>query len=108
MSSPWSARVEVAPVTSRLLIERAHEELLAGNAGDPRLEDVRPLVRESWRRSIASDAAAEGLPRLDMTADELEAYRRAHPLAGVMEMVRSLLLPGSAEDSGVIVAVGSW
>lgn len=106
MSSPWSARVEVAPATSRLLIERAHEELLAGNAGDPRLEDVRPLVRESWRRSLASDAAAEGLPRLDMTADELEAYRRAHPLAGVMEMVRSLLLPGSAEDSGVIVAVG--
>lgn len=106
MSSPWSARVEVAPATSRLLIERAHEELLAGNAGDPRLEDVRPLVRESWRRSIASDAAAEGLPRLDMTADELEAYRRAHPLAGVMEMVRSLLLPGSAEESGVIVAVG--
>ncbi|MCK6079571.1 GAF domain-containing protein [Microbacterium sp. EYE_5] len=106
MSSPWSTRVEVAPATSRLLIERAHEELLAGNAGDPRLEDVRPLVRESWRRSLASDAAAEGLPRLDMTADELEAYRRAHPLAGVMEMVRSLLLPGSPEDSGVIVAVG--
>ena len=106
MSSPWSARVEVAPATSRLLIERAHEELLAGNAGDPRLEDVRPLVRESWRRSLASSAAAEGLPRLDMTADELEAYRRAHPLAGVMEMVRSLLLPGSPEDSGVIVAVG--
>lgn len=106
MSSPWSARVEVAPATSRLLIERAHEELLAGNAGDPRLADVRPLVRESWRRSLASDAAAEGLPRLDMTADELEEYRRAHPLAGVMEMVRALLLPGSAEDSGVIVAVG--
>lgn len=41
-----------------------------------------------------------------MTADELEAYRRAHPLAPVMEMVRSLLLPGSAEDSGVVVAVG--
>ncbi|THE08557.1 transcriptional regulator [Microbacterium oleivorans] len=106
MTSPWSVRTEVAPATSRLLIERAHEELLAGNAGDPRLADVRPLVRESWRRSLASSAAAEGLPRLDMTADELEAYRRAHPLAPVMEMVRSLLLPGSAEDSGVVVAVG--
>ena len=77
MSSPWSARVEVAPATSRLLIERAHEELLAGNAGDPRLEDVRPLVRESWRRSLASDATAEGLPRLDMTADEYDVYDTA-------------------------------
>jgi hypothetical protein len=106
MASPWSTRLEVAPDTSRLLVERAHEELLAGNDGDPRLADVRALVRDSWRRSLASSVGAERLPRLDLSADELEAYRRAHPLAGVMEMVRALLLPGSADDSGVVVAVG--
>jgi hypothetical protein len=106
VSSPWSQRREVSPETSRLLIERAHEELVAGNAGDERLRDVRALVRESWRRSLEGLVAAEALPPLDLTADELEAYRRAHPLAGVIDMVRGLLLPGEASESGVVVAVG--
>ena len=104
MTSPWSTHLDVAPATSRLLIERAHDELVAGD--DRRLADVRPLVRESWRRALASAVGPEGLPRLDLTADELEAYRRAHPLADVMDMVMALLLPGSAEESGVVVAVG--
>ncbi len=104
MSSPWSTRLEVAPATSRLLIERAHEDLVAGD--DRRLSDVRPLVRDSWRRALASAVGPEGLPRLDLQEDELEAYRRAHPLAGVMDMVRALLLPGAAEEAGVVVAVG--
>ncbi|MGP3533594.1 GAF domain-containing protein [Microbacterium sp. RD1] len=106
MSSPWSTRPEVAPDTSRLLIERAHDELVAGNLSDRRLADVRPLVWESWRRSLASAAGPEGLPRLELIADDLEAYRRAHPLADVMDMVRALLLPGDGQDSGVVVAVG--
>ncbi|WP_203580803.1 transcriptional regulator [Microbacterium hibisci] len=106
MSSPWSHRREVSPETSRLLIERAHDELVAGNAGDERLRDVRMLVRESWRRSLDSLVGAEALPPLDLTAEELEAYRRAHPLAGVIDMVRGLLLPGEASESGVVVAVG--
>lgn len=106
MPSPWSQRREVSAETSRLLIERAHEELVAGNAEDERLRDVRPLVRESWRRSLDSLVGAEGLPPLDLSADELEAYRRAHPLAEVIDMVRGLLLPGEASESGVVVAVG--
>lgn len=106
MSSPWSLRPEVSLDASRALVERAHAELLAGNGADRRLDDVRPLVRDSWRRSLASAVGPEGLPRLDLTADDLDAYRRAHPLAGVMDMVRSLLLPGTADDSGVVVAVG--
>jgi transcriptional regulator of acetoin/glycerol metabolism len=104
VSSPWSQRRDVSPETSRLLIERAHEELVSGNAADPRLLDVRPLVRDSWRRSLAGLVGAEALPPLALTADELEEYRRTHPLSSVMDMVRGLLLPG--EDSGVVVAVG--
>jgi len=103
--SPWS-RPPISPETSGLLIARAHEELLAGNEEDRRLNDVRPLVQESWRRSLASLVGPEGLPSLDLASEELEAYRRAHPLAGVMDMVRALLLPGTAEESGVVVAVG--
>ncbi|MDR7188067.1 hypothetical protein J2Y46_000883 [Microbacterium sp. BE35] len=106
MSSPWSQRREVSPETSRLLIERAHEELVAGNAADARLRDVRLLVRDSWRRSLDSLVGAEALPPLDLTAEELEGYRRAHPLAAVIDMVRGLLLPGEASESGVVVAVG--
>jgi transcriptional regulator of acetoin/glycerol metabolism len=106
VASPWSPRREVSPETSRLLIERAHEELLSGNAADRRLDDVRPLVRESWRRSLQGLVGAEDPPPLDLDAAALEAYRRAHPLGAVIEMVRGLLLPGGAADSGVIVAVG--
>jgi transcriptional regulator of acetoin/glycerol metabolism len=106
MSSPWSPRREVSPQTSRLLIERAHEELVAGNDVGRRMRDVRPLVQESWRRSLASLVGAEALPPLDLASEELEEYRRTHPLASVMDMVRALLLPGEAIDAGVVVAVG--
>jgi transcriptional regulator of acetoin/glycerol metabolism len=106
VSSPWSPHREVSAQTSRLLIERAHEELVAGNDADRRLGDVRPLVQESWRRSLASLVGAEALPPLDLPMAELEEYRRTHPLASVMDMVRALLLPGEATDSGVVVAVG--
>lgn len=104
MPSSWSSRREVSPETSRLLIERAHEEFVGGNEADPRLTQVRTLVQDSWRRSLASLVGAEALPPLDLSDAELEAYRSAHPLAGVMDMIRSLLTP--EPDSGVVVAVG--
>lgn len=106
MSSGWSIRREASPENSRLLIERAHEELMAGNAADVRLEDVRPLVRDSWRRSLASLVEAEALPPLDLASPQLDEYRRGHPLAGVIDMIRGLLVPGDPDDAGVIVAVG--
>lgn len=77
---------------------------MIGNVADPRLRDVRALVRDSWRRSLASLVGAEGAPPVDLSDEELEAYRSAHPLAGAMDMVRALLSPDS--DSGVVVAVG--
>ncbi|WP_256934747.1 hypothetical protein [Microbacterium sp. BF1] len=106
MSAPWQVSRESLPPTSRLLIERAHEELLAGNLEDRRLQEVRPLVRESWERSWRGRVGPEGAPPLDLVSDELDAYRLAHPLASVMDMIRALLLPGEAEDTGVIIAVG--
>ncbi|WP_345800973.1 GAF domain-containing protein [Microbacterium sp. AZCO] len=106
MSSAWSPRRESAPENSRLLIERAHEEFVAGNTGDLRLDDIRPLVRDSWRRSLAHLVGAEALPPLDLASSQLEEYRRAHPLAGVIDMIRGLLVPGDPDDAGVVVAVG--
>lgn len=104
MSSPWLRSEGLR--ASRLLVERAHDELLAGNSADPRLAQVRPLVRESWRRSVGSDVAAEALPVLELSGAALEEYRRAHPLAGALELIRGLLLPGEADEAGVVVAVG--
>lgn len=92
--------------TARLLLERAHDEFVSGNEGDPRLRDVRPLVRDSWQRSLSQLVGAEAAPRLEMTADAFEAHRRAHPLAGAVGVIRSLLLPGGGEEEGVIVAIG--
>lgn len=104
MPSSWSSRREVSPETSRLLIERAHEEFVGGNLADPRLSQIRSLVQDSWRRSLSHLGAADGAPPIDLSDDELEAYRSAHPLAGAMDMIRALLLPET--DAGVVVAVG--
>lgn len=106
MSAPWHASRDASPEASRLLIERAHEELLAGNLDDLRLQSVRPLVRESWERSLRGMVGPEAAPTLELVTEELMAYRLCHPLAPMMDMIRALLLPGTAEDSGVIIAVG--
>lgn len=106
MPSPWSPERRGQPDSSRLLIERAHEEFVRGNAGDPRLEDVRVFVRESWRRSLDHLVGVESLPPLGLSAEQLDEQRRLHPLSGVIDMIRGLLIPGEPEDSGVVVAVG--
>lgn len=98
MSATWHDPREASPTASRLLVERAHEELIAGNLDDHRLREVRPLVRESWERSWRRRVGPEGLPPLDLHEDELDAYRLAHPLASAMEMIRALLLPGDSEE----------
>ena len=106
MSSPWSSKLEPSPASSRLLIERAHEEFVRGNDDDPRMQSVRGFVRESWRRSLDRLIGVEDLPPLALTPEELERLRREHPLAGALEMIRGLLIPGAEADAGVIVAVG--
>lgn len=106
MPSPWSSSRDASPEASRLIIARAHDELVAGNLDDHRLEQVRPVVRASWQRAWRDRVGAEGLPPLEFTPEALEAYRTRHPLADAIELIRNLLLPGAAEDSGVVVAVG--
>lgn len=106
MSSSWTPRREDSPRASRLLLERAHEDVLAGDLSGSRIARVRPLVRDSWRRSVESLVRPDGLPPIALSADELDAYRRAHPLATVIDMIRSLVIPGEPDDSGVVVAVG--
>ncbi|MGO4250175.1 GAF domain-containing protein [Paenarthrobacter sp. RAF54_2] len=85
----------------------AHENLDMLRAGTPEeISGLRRLVRESWQRS-ASLQANPDVPEapLAMDRDELEDYRRQHPLAAIMPVIRKLLVQPS-HDSGLLVAVG--
>lgn len=95
---------------AKLLQRRAlagHEQLdtlRPGHSED--IPGLRSLVRESWQRSaelLANPDVAEA--PLAMDRDELEDYRRQHPLATIMPVIRKLLIQPS-HDSGLLVAVG--
>jgi len=103
MSSPYLA----LPLGTRAKersrsVARAHEGFVAhGLVSD----GVRRVVLESWQRSRASGVDPDGvLPPVDLTDDELETYRDAHPLASVMPVVRRLLVE-DAVDCDLLVAV---
>jgi len=68
---------------------------------------VRAIVRESWSRSQQSQLDPERLlSPLLFESDELSEYREAHPLAGLMPVIRKLLVRDADNDSGMLVAVG--
>jgi hypothetical protein len=83
-------------------VRAAHERFLATGelaAG------VDPVVAASWRRSLVSGVDPDDPdPLLTLPADDLEAYRAAHPLAGAMPLVRSMLVEAAVDD-GLVVAV---
>jgi transcriptional regulator of acetoin/glycerol metabolism len=67
---------------------------------------IRPLVRESWRRSLASGVDPDrALVPAAFDAAELRGYRDSHPLSTVMPVVRRLLTE-AAVDANHMVAVG--
>lgn len=102
MPSPWvalPAGTDV-PAIARLL-NAAREGFLSTGRLD---ENLRHLVAESWRRSLARGADPLGGPPVDLGDAELEEYRSAHPLSAAMPVVRRLLVEDAA-DAGLIVAL---
>jgi hypothetical protein len=77
-----------------------HEQL------DGEIPGLRTLIRESWQRSarLKADPDNPEAP-LALDTDELEEYRRQHPLASIMPVIHKLLVQPS-HDSGLLVAVG--
>ncbi|SEE62327.1 hypothetical protein SAMN04489740_1951 [Arthrobacter alpinus] len=72
---------------------------------DP-LEALRPLVRDSWKRSFDALATTGGLePPLIWESRELIEFRRDHPLSAIMPVINKLLIEPS-HDTGLLVAVG--
>lgn len=86
-----------------------HEELDSQGLVSPenlRLPGLSSLIQESWRRSAQLRANPDNPEApLAMDREELEEYRRQHPLAAIMPVIHKLLVLPS-HDSGMLVAVG--
>lgn len=87
----------------------AHEILGRARAGAPggaALDGLRPVVHDSWLRSLGFLPDPDRVePGPGLGEAELEAYRREHPLAGIMPVIDRLLVQ-PARDTGLLVAVG--
>jgi hypothetical protein len=69
-------------------------------------EPARPVVADSWRRSLAVHPRREDAVVTSILDEgELSAYRSDHPLAQVMPIIDRLLVE-PARDAGILVAVG--
>lgn len=84
-----------------------HELFIAGELDPSYLDSaqIRPVVAESWRRSLATgvdpdyDAAPDS-----HTTSSISHLREANPMAPALPIIRRLLVE-DAVDSGVVVAV---
>ena len=73
---------------------------------DPVDAPERPVVADSWRRSLAAHPRREDAVVTDVLDDDkLASYRESHALARVMPVIEELLVQ-PARDSGILVAVG--
>jgi hypothetical protein len=83
-----------------------HEQLDSLGLAGAQLPGLRSLIRESWQRSAQLHANPDNPEApLAMDREELEEYRRQHPLAAIMPVIHKLLVLPS-HDSGMLVAVG--
>ncbi|SDT07975.1 hypothetical protein SAMN04488543_2980 [Friedmanniella luteola] len=83
-------------------LRTAHDDFLSTGHVD---RGLRPLVVESWRRSVGHGVDPElSAPPIRLADDRLADLRAGHPLAAAMPVIRRLLLE-SAADAGLLVAV---
>ncbi|MEW9532195.1 GAF domain-containing protein [Microbispora sp. NPDC049125] len=95
MTDPWLALESGADAAERTgELRRAHARFVSAGAIDGR---VRAVVADSWRRSARSVDPGTLAP-VELSDDDLEDYRRDHPLAAVLPLFRDLL--GSVVDDG--------
>ncbi len=83
-------------------LRSAHDNFVSTGRVDVAL---RPLVVDSWRRSVDSGVNPESVVAAIRLDDErLAAIRATHPLATAMPVIRRLLVDSAAE-AGLLVAV---
>lgn len=88
-------------------LRTVHQRFITGDI-DVRLlaESVRPLIAESWRRSLQTgvDPDRGGAQTAPIGPATLDQIRAGQPLAPALPVIRKLLVD-DARDSGVVVAV---
>jgi transcriptional regulator of acetoin/glycerol metabolism len=88
-------------------VRAVHELFVAGEVNASYLDSsaLRPVVAESWQRSLATgvDPDLGGVQSTPATLT-LEQLRETHPLAAALPVIRRLLVQ-DASDAGVVVAV---
>ncbi len=96
MGNPWLAlEIGADPRRRAGQLRRAHEAFVTGSSiAGP----VRPVVADSWRRSAGALVPPDALAPVDLVDEALEEYRRSHPLAVVLPLLRDLL--GAVADDG--------
>lgn len=105
--------VATSPASPALqrFVERAHAHLASGAMAPayldgPDVPRLRPVVHDSWIRSLAFLRDPSGARALSGLSDpQLAEFRRTHPLASVMPVFDRLLVQ-PARDTGLLVAVG--
>lgn len=108
VGNPWLAWQAGRDIRSLdRAVRQEHERFVTGvrDPGEPAGTRLRPVVRESWQRSVTGGFDPEsGMPPVDLVDDALAAYRDGHPLASVMPLIRRLL-GEPAVDGQHLVAV---
>ena len=102
MSDGWLAETGPDLAASARDIARVKDALMSGKASCGKDRGVRPVVAQSWQR--CADLDPDEKPPVTLNGSDLKAYRAAHPLSIVIDLLRDLV--GSvAEDGKHLMAV---
>jgi hypothetical protein len=84
-----------------------HERFVTGGVDAANIEStlVRPVVAQSWRRSLAGGVDPDSVA-VPAGSDDVGSVREAHPLASALPVIHRLLVD-DASGSGVIVAISA-
>jgi hypothetical protein len=87
-------------------LRTVHELFVAGQVDESYLANtpLRPVVADSWRRSLATGVDPDLGGAQSAAAVALDLLRASHPLASALPIIRRLLV-NDAADAGVVVAV---
>jgi hypothetical protein len=103
-----SNEIPADPLERARLLERVHAAVLSGQDGP---SSPRPVVVESWRRSLAAKINPDGdEPPVAFGDDQLVDVRESHPLAACVPLLRQTLLDASGDLMHIMIitdAVGN-